>query len=239
MASRYFNQFPGSFRFGLKLIEGAALVGASGAVTAKSFTGGGLSGSSTVTLQNLTTGIYRLQLADPYYRLVHAEIDLIAPTSGTVEVDGQLVVGKPYQILGGTSAVVSVANQPTTSTNYYTLGLYPGLNPTAGQVFVATSGASLVPASSTSLVGQGQFNRVLNTGISHVEILPGVNTTLAPTSASSGVQGAIIQFQTLGATGTSATTLIPTNPTTNTWIRWNLWLDNSNRVLFNEASTSN
>ena len=181
MASRQFNQFTSSLRFGLKFLEGAAKVGASGQIVANSFTGGGISATSTLTLVNIGTGLYRLQVQDPYVRCVSADIKIASPTSGsTIAVDGNLVVGQPYQILGGTSAVPAV--QPTTSTNWYTLGLYPGLNPAAGEAFVATSGASNVPGSSTSQVGQGQVARIITSGVASVEILPGINTTLAPTN---------------------------------------------------------
>lgn len=249
MASRYFNQFMSTLRFGLRFVEGTFQIGASGGVVANSFTGGGISASSNVTVQKLATGIYRLQLQDPYFRLVGVHLDPIAPTSvyssasSAYVTDGNLIVGVPYQIVGGTSANNSqypssgqAPLQPSTSTNWYQLGLYPGVNPAIGQTFVATSGGSQVPGSSAALGGQGQVARVITTGITALEILPGINTQLSPTSASSGVQGTVILFQVIGG---ASSALVPVNPPQNTWIRYNLFLDNSSRLQYNEASTSN
>lgn len=233
MASRNFNQFTASLRFGLKFLEGSFKVGASGAVVANSFTGGGITASSTVTVQKLGTGLYSLQLADPYYRLVGAHFTMYSPTSAGIVTDGNLVVGQPYQIVGGTSGTVGSTIQPSTSTNYYTLGLPVGLNPQSGQTFVASSGASNVPGSSSTLVGQGVFLRVKPSNIDKIEMLPGANTTLAPSSASSGVNGSIFLFYTLDSSLNAA------SPTQNSWIRWNMWLDNSTRLLYNESTTAN
>lgn len=231
MASRYFNQFPGSLRFGLKYIEGSAQITTSGAVIANSFVGGGITASSTITLQKLATGYYALQLADPYYRIVGADIRCISPTSSAVS-DGQgIVANVPYQILSGTSGTPS--NMASTATNWYTLGLNKGLNPTPGQTFVATSGASNIPGSSTVAPGNGQVARVLTSGIAVCEVFPGENTMLAPTSAVSSVQGAIINFQTLNSS------LAAASPNSGSTIRWNLWLDNSTRTLYNESTTAN
>ncbi len=237
MASRQFNQFLSSFQVNPVLIEGSFQIGSNGAVVTGSYVGSGITASSTITVQNLGTGLYRLQLADPYSRLLGACFEVVPGPTSTVVSDnsGNIVVGQPYMILGGTSGVAALT--PSTATNWYALGLHPGLNPTVGMVFVATSGGSTLPGSSTMTPGQGLVQQVGVSNIDAIEILPGSNLTLAPTSASSGISGAIVQFQTLRSSSTT-NYQFRFNPSSCT-IRYNLFLRNSSVRGYNESTTAN
>ncbi len=240
MASRLFNQFLNTLNFNPVMIEGSFQIGSTGAPVVSSFTGAGITASSTITVQKLGTGVYMLQLADPYYRIVGWSFMPMPGPSSVVAGDGSgnIVLGRPYQILGGTSAVAS--GTPSTATNWYTLGLNPGLTPQVGQVFVATSGASQTPGSSTLNVGSGLTQALGVTGIDCIEVLPCVNTALAPTSSGvpfNATGGAQLYFQTLAGSSTFNGS-VRINPSSCT-IRYNLTLRNSSRLGYNEASTSN
>lgn len=236
MASRLTNQFINNFKFNSVFLEGSFQIGFNGAVLPGGYVGDGISASSTVTVQNMGTGVFRLQVNDPYYRIVGWDfLQMPGPSSSQVgDNSGNIVVGSPYQILGGTSALAG--SLPSTATNWYTLGLYPGVNPAVGQVFVATSAASQVPGSSASLAGQGLVQAIGTTNISDIEVFPAVNTQLAPTSASSGVQGALLYFQTLRSSSTTNGSF-RFNPSSCT-IRYNLWMVNSSRRGYNESTTA-
>lgn len=231
MASRLFNQFVSSLNFNLCYIEGAFQVGAAGAVVPNSAVGNGLTSSSTLSAQNMGVGLYALRLADDYNRLVGVTFDAMPPLSSSAIPDGSVAtLNVPYQIINA-----------STATNWYTLGLNRALTPAPGVPFVATSGASNIPGSSTSLVGNGTMAAIGVVNFDQIELLPNINQTLSPTSAVSGVGGAQILFQTTlssSATGTAGAR-VRVNPSSGTWIRYNLFLRNSSRGGYNESSSTN
>jgi hypothetical protein len=238
MASRQFNQFLNTLNVNPVFIEGSFQLGSTGQVVANSFSGAGITASSTITVQKLGLGYYMLQLADPYNRIVGWNFMTMPGPSSTIANDGNgnITAGRAYQILGGTTAVAS--GVPSTATNWYQLGLNPGLTPQVGQVFVASSGGSTTPGG--LVVGQGLVQAIGTTNIDSIEVLPCVNTALAPSSAGvpfNATGGSQIYFQTLTGSSTfNGTTRF--NPSSCT-IRYNLFLRNSSRLGYNEASTSN
>lgn len=238
MASRKFNQFLGSLIGETNLIEGSFQLGTTGSVVKNSFVGSGTVASSTITVQKLGKGLYFLQLADPYTRLVGWSFMPMPGPSSVIawDTNNNIVAGTPYQILGGTTAVAS--GTPSTATNWYTLGLNPGLTPQVGQVFIATSGASTVPGGAGP--GQGVVQQLGVSNIDQIEVLPCVNTALWPTSSGvpfNATGGAQIYFQTLAGSSTfnGSVRFDPSSCT----IRYNLWLRNTTVKGYNEATTSN
>lgn len=230
MASRLFNQFIGSGNANLTFIEGSFKVGVDGAVVPNSYTGFGVSASSTVTVQKMGTGVYRLMLADPYNRLVGATFDPMPALASSAIPDGQLpTLGIPYQIVNA-----------STSTNWYTLGVTRNVTPLPGVVFVATSGASNTPGGA-AVVGSGTMAMVGMVPFDSIELLPNINAQLSPTSATSGVGGASIYFQmTLASSASGAGgPRVRVNPTSGMWIRYGLFLRNSSLKNYNESSSTN
>lgn len=237
MASRYFNQFVSTLNFNPVYLEGSFQIGASGAVQPGSVVGSGMPASSTLSVQKKGTGIYEIQLDDPYSRFLGASFTMLPQLSGQAVVDGAggttgIIIGKAYQIVTA-----------STSTNWYTLGLPTNLNPTIGMPFVATSGASNVPASSVALVGSGTMAPIGVCSFDHIEVLPDVNLELAPTSGvimdnGPGMiqsnNGSILWIQTIKSSSGA-----PVNPSSGTTIRFNLMLRNSSRGGYNESSTAN
>lgn len=240
MASRTFNQFLNTLNFQPVFMEGSFQFGSTGAPVVNSFSGAGITASSTITVQKLGLGYYMLQLADPYNRIVGWNFMPIPGPSSVVSQDngGNIITGRAYQILSGTSAVTS--NIPSTATNWYQLGLNPGLNPQVGQIFIATSGASNTPGSSTQMPGQGLVQAIGTSNLDAVEVLPCVNLPLAPTSSGvpfNATGGAQLYFQTLVSSSTFNGG-VRFNPSSCT-VRYNLILRNSSRGGYNEATTSN
>lgn len=238
MASRLFNQFLNTLNVNPVMIEGSFQLGSTGTPVRNSFVGAGIAASSTITVQKLGLGYYVLQLNDPYNRLVGWNF-MPMPNPSSVMVwdnSSNIVTGRAYQIIGGSSGSPG-AGAPSTATNWYQLGLNPGLDPTPGQVFIATTGGSS-PIGSTE-GGNGVVQLLGTTNIGAIEVLGCVNTMLAPTS--SGVRanatgGSQLYFQTMAPTST-ANGLTRFNPSSCT-IRYNLFLRNSSRLGYNEASTS-
>lgn len=218
MASRYYTQFLYSLlpNKDLVFLEGSFRIGATGAVAPTTASVG--AGSQNVT--KVGTGSYVLQLQDNYSRFVGFDALVFPPTSAAgFTQDGSLTIGTAYQIIFA-----------STSTNWYTLGLPLGLTPTAGQGFVATSGASNGPSGSSGVTaaGNGTVIPVLNTNITGFQVLANPNVSLRSSTA-----GSYITFQTMG---TSA--FIPTNPTSGTVIRYNIMMRNSNLLGKGETSTN-
>jgi len=95
MANRNFrSEYLRSFQTSLVFLEGRFGIGASGAVTASSLTGTGI--SSVTKLQG--TGTYRIVLEDDYNRLLDFSASFLAPLTGSAVTAGSFVVGTTYQI---------------------------------------------------------------------------------------------------------------------------------------------
>lgn len=213
---RIFNQFLFTPNPKLTFLEGSFRIGASGAVAPTTASLG--AGSQNVT--KVGTGSYLLQLQDKYNRVLGVTSTIFPPTSAAGSTtDGSLTVGNAYQILFA-----------STSTNWVTLGLPSGVTATQGQPFVASSGASNGPLGSSGVTaaGNGTVLALINPNISGVQVLPNPNLELMSTTA-----GSYIFMQTMG---TSA--YIPTQPTSGTVIRYNVFLRDSNLLLKGETSTN-
>lgn len=239
MASRLFKQFLYSFNPMLTMIEGSFQIGTGGNVIANSVVGQGMAASSTLAVQQKGGGIYQVTLQDDYYRLVSLNTTIMPPLASRAVPDGSsavLVVGKAYQII-----------DPSTSTNWYTLGLPVGLTPTSGMPFVATSGASNTPGSSAAQVGSGTMALIGTPNINSVSVLPQINLELSPTSgitffptsagggnminytAPVSAPGSYIWLQTYNSSSGQ-----PVAPTSGTIIRYQLFLRNSSQLLAGE-----
>lgn len=216
MASRQFYQFQGSLNPNLVFIEGSFQVGASGAVAPSS----GIVGAGNQVVTKVGTGSYRIQLQDPYNRIVGFNSIVIPPSSAAgATTDGSLTVGSPYQIIF-----------PSTSTKWTDLGLPFGVTPTLGQPFVATSGASAGPLGSSGVTaaGNGTVAAITLSNVQDVQLLPNPNLELQSSTA-----GSYFFIQTMGSSA-----YIPVQPTSGTVIRYNMWLRNSNLLLKGETSTN-
>ena len=247
MASRYFNQFISSLNFNPVYIEGSFKIGANGAVVEASPTGAGIPASSTLSIQQKSTGSYLLQLTDAYTHYLGSSFQIIAPTSGAQFADGSasIIPGKTYAI-AASSALPFVQPGVTlgsTGTNWVTLGLPSDVTPYVGSPFVATSAASQNPGSSTQSVGTGWVSPIFTSGIDHVEMIPSVNLQLYGSSAivfdngpgqTATYYGSNLWFQTIKSSSAA-----PVNANTGTIIRYNLMLRNSSRGGFNESSSAN
>lgn len=238
MASRYFRQFLYTFHNMLTWIEGSFKVGASGQVVPGSYVGAGLPASSTIAVSKVagSTGIYCIRLQDDYNRFLGASFTCIPGPDGAISTDGDgtIILGKPYTIVN-----------PSTGTNWNTLGVPPGIAPVVGLPFVPTSGASNLIGSSTASVGTGTMVLVGKTGVQSIEMLPNVNAALSPTSASSGVGGSYLMFQCLsassgfqGTTGFYSSIQQTVNPTSGCVIRFNLMMRNSSVGAPGESSSA-
>lgn len=229
MASRLTNQFLYSFDPKLSYIEGSFSIAASGAVgvsngvvgllstSGSSYVGRGIAG-----VVKQATGQYQINLTDKWSRFVGGNFDAISPTSAAGSIqDGSIPTGKPYMILF-----------PSTSTNWYTLGLPTGFTPAYGMPFVASSGASNGPSGSSgaTAAGNGTVIPIITSGVTSIEMIPNMNTMLQGNSSSAAT---VLNIQTLG---TSAN--IPASPTSGTVIRFNLFFRDSSLVLNNELPTN-
>lgn len=233
MPSQY-KQFLYSHNGMLTLIEGAFRTGVNGVVVADSVVGTGFVSSSTLAVSRpgAGTGVYQVFLADRFQRLLAFSAFGIAPPSSAETLDGGgIVVGTVYRIIVASSG-----------TNWGTLGLPTGITPSTGIDFVATSGASNMPASSVALVGNGRVARVGTCNFARVEVLNGYNMEMNPTTATINDSGggfgnipvgSVVNFQTV--VGTSGA---PSAPTSGTLIRFHMLLRKSS-VLGQGETPSN
>ncbi len=242
MASRYYKQFLFSSNPGLTLIEGSFRIGVAGAVMANSFVGDGLWASSTVAVRRGGgAGVYQLNFEDPFARVLGMEFDIIpGPSSaGVVDGSGNIILGKPYQIVAVNGSSAGILGG---GTDWYTLGLPTNQRPAPGVIFTPTSGASLASAAMGTGTGIGSGSGVLQligvSGLSHVELLPGYNAMIGGLPASSAVYGSggtnsggSVWFQTrLSSSGA------PVNATCGTTIRFTALLRNSSLLNVNEVA---
>lgn len=236
MASRHYKQFLFSNNVGLTFIEGSFRVGVAGAVVRNSFVGDGLWASSASAVSRASgAGVYQMQFDGNYGRCLGGFFDIIpGPSSaGVRDGSGNIILGKPYQIVNVGS---SGSEEGMLNTDWHQLGVPTNLTPVRGMVFVPSSAQS--NASSAGIgAGSGVLQLLGGTNLSHVEILPGMNTQLAPTSALYGtgqtreVAGATVWIQTrLSSSGA------PVNATCGTTIRFGLFFRNSG--LLNQGETA-
>lgn len=134
----------------------------------------GLVGSGIASLTRLAQGVYALKLEDNYYRFYGLDVTFDAPVTGSNVTAGSFVSGTLYEItaLG--------------STDWTAIGLPSGVTAAVGVSFVATGAGS----------GTGTAKAVGSSGIFVSEVVGDPQLGLAPS-----VQGAVIYFQTLNASG--------------------------------------
>lgn len=158
-----------------------------------------LKGSGIKAITNVATGTYKVQLDDPYMRYLGGNAGLVAPTSGSAVASGSLNPTTVYMI-----AVVG-------TTNWVTAGLPVGVTAAVGATFVCAATAS----------GTGYGIAVGVSGIACVEVVGDPNTTI------NNATDPHFYIQTLGATNSSTTTLIPANPADGSVLGLTMFLRNS------------
>lgn len=166
---------------------------------------------------NPAAGNILVQLAGNYNRFLFSNIGDIGPLSGsTIAVDSTLLtVGQAY-------VIVSVGT--STAADWLALGVPAGVTPAVGVAFIA-----LVTGSGS---GSGLVELSSNSGITKYQGVGDANQSIAPyASPSTSVIGSWVLFQSLAATSSSVTTLIPTAPANGTVIGIQCWLSNSPLLL--------
>lgn len=237
MASRHYKQFLFSNNVGLTFLEGSFKIGVSGAVMADSFVGDSLWASSTLAVRRGggQAPVYQLNFDSNFGRCLGGFFDIIpGPSSaGVRDGSGNILLNRAYQIVTlGTSGTGGMG------TDWHQLGVPANITPAPGVVFVATSGAS---NASTAGIGSGSgvLQLLGNTNLSHVEIMPGMNSQLAPTS---GLFGTGIPAEKAGASLWIQTRLsssaVPVAATCGTTLRFGLFFRNSNLLNENETAGS-
>lgn len=167
---RFRNEFVNSWQTRLVFLEGRFTVGASGAVTALTTQGTGI---SSVTKLG-AAGTYLIKLEDGYNRLLQFGSHFIAPTTGSAVTAGAFSAGVTYQI-------VTVG-----STDYTLIGARSNA---VGVTFVATGVGA----------GTGTALAVGNSAVVSVEVAdPAIDSGL--TSALSSAAGIIVQCKSATAT---------------------------------------
>lgn len=153
MASRYFQQFFFSLNHMPVWLEGSVTIGAAGAVS--SYTGDG-----TKTVVKLATGVYQVNLQDPYYRFLAMSASSSGSTPGAAVAGGAFVPTTLYQI-------VSLGN--TTQAQWEAAGLTAGVPAAVGVPFVATAIGA----------GTGTVKAIVTSGVAYAEVAPNVQQTVS------------------------------------------------------------
>jgi hypothetical protein len=135
----------------LSMVDGAVVIGASGAVSSSS-------GALVYAVVRETTGIYSIQCSQNFNRVIGASFSIYGGVTGSTVNDGSLVVGTPYQI------------QTVGTTSWTSVGLKSGLTAAVGQHFVAGASGG---------AGTGVVKAIGLSGIDSVELMRSENTMLA------------------------------------------------------------
>ena len=169
------------------------------------FTAGGLNAGATNP--NPNSGIIMLQTADTYQRLLQAHTSIISPvgTPSTATVAGSLEL---ITTLG-----------TATLAQWQAVGLPVGVTPAVG--------VSFIPTSTATIGGSATVAPASTSGITCVEGYGDASSNNAVNPALPASQGMYVYFQTLAATSSSTTTLIPTAPADGSVIAIDLYLSNS------------
>lgn len=173
----------------LEMIQGIANIGAAGAVSS-------FSGANVSSVSLLHTGVYKIQLVENYNAWIGSHFQMVSPTTGGPVADGSFVTNTLYQI-----TVVG-------TTNWYAVGLDPGLTPAVGQQFVAT-GAWGAGTGTATAVGQ-----------SGIVVVEACNPAQMLQNSVQG-KGAIMLVQTLNDADALA------NPVNGSAINFQIWMRNS------------
>lgn len=208
MANRTFRQFFYTPHMMPVMLDCNWEIGATGAVTADSVKGPGIS-----SVTRLAAGIYKIQLEDNYNRFYGAWANIQAPVTGAGVALGSITPGLVYQIS-------SLGN--STTANWVTAGVPTGITPALGVVFKAAATSS----------GTGEAKLLGVSGVSAVEILGDTDDQLAPVGA--GSAGGYVVIKCLGATDASTTTLIAKDPAEGSKMYVNIYLSNSSVMVQGE-----
>ena len=107
--------------------------------------------------------------------------------------------------------------------DWHTVGLPLGFTPSVGAAFYATADGG---ATNTT----GRVKAIGVSGVSDLEIM-GISNQLISNSSIAANAGAQVLFQFLGATSSSVTTLIPTNPADSSVVNMSLYFDQSSVTI--------
>jgi hypothetical protein len=182
-------------------------VGSSGAVSA-------LKGPGVSAVTRLAAGIYKIKFQDNYTKFFGFNAKCKAPVTGSNVAATALSAGTVYEI---------TALGTTTTANWVTAGVPAGITPAVGVSFLAAATSS----------GNGTAKAIGVSGVSDFEVVGVSNTTLSPSGSVSYIGGYII-IQCLGATSSSVTTLIPTDPASGSSMFVSIYLGNSSIIVQGE-----
>lgn len=174
------------------------------------------SGSASSSNPNPAVGNIVVQLSDSYKYYFASDYSIQAPLSGTNvaidAVDANLTVGDVY--------VISALGTSTTA-DWVAVGVPAAITPAVGVSFVA--------AATGAGTGTGQVQVPTKSGISAIEVVGDPNV-MVNYYASNGSYPQIL-LQTLAATNSSTTTLIPTAPAQGSIIQLKFLLSNSSVII--------
>lgn len=204
MANRSFTRSMYSLHAMPVALDCNVAIGATGAV-------GTIAGTGISGITRLDVGTYQIKLQDNYNRLYGLDATLQPPLTGSATDPHSETTGHVYQI-------TTVGN-----TDWTTAGVPAGVTPAVGVAFLLAA----QPAT-----GTGRVKTIGVSGIQCVEIVGVTNTTIAPSGAAN--IGALITIQCLGATSSSVTTLIPTDPASGSVLYVQMLLSNSSLVVQGE-----
>jgi len=189
MANRRFNQFFYTFHNKPVQLDVKVPIGATGAVGTL-----GLSSGISSVVRN-AAGIYQINFSDPYNKYIAHSWSIESPNSGS-----SILVASAGTV-SGTSYIITIVGTTTTA-GWQSLGLPVGVTPAVGVAFKATA--------TTTATGTGAVQVQSNSGIVAIEALGIPSLTMYPTGVGAALPYMILQ--TLAATNSSTTTLVPTDP---------------------------
>lgn len=214
MANTRFTQFVGTKHGSPVFLDVRIPIGATGAVG----TLGSGAGISSVTRN--AAGIYQINLLDSYNKYLGLMWSVESPNSGS-----DVLVASAGTVSGTTYVITTVGT--TTTAGWQSLGLGVGITPAVGVAFKATA--------TTTATGTGAVQTQINSGIVAIESLgvPSLSTFVTGVNALTVKPYVIIQ--TLAATNSSTTTLVPTDPVSGCALKLVLYFSNSSNVSKNNG----
>jgi hypothetical protein len=206
MANRRFtSQFNYSLHVMPVTIDCNMAIGASGAVS-------DLKGPGVTSVTRLSAGIFQIKLQDNFARLYTLDASVQSPNSGSPADPNGLTTGTVYRI-------TTVGN-----TDWTTAGVPAGIVPAIGVVYKQAA----APAS-----GTGRAQPIGTSGVHSIEVVGSTDLMLAPAPVSQNI-GGLITIQTLGATSSSDTTPLATDPASGSRLYVRLLLSNSSQTVQGE-----
>lgn len=199
MQTRTSYQFTGSLVPGLQILQGQCAIGNTGAVSA-------VKGNGIVNIVRLAAGVYQILMQQNYNRFLSVHASFNSPVTGSaILINGSSVmtIGTIYQI---TTVGTSTAAQ------WQAAGLPVNMVPTVGQTFAAlTTGSN---------GGTGAVKALAVSSIATVEVAGDPQVMVNQLNPQ-------IIIQTMAATSSSVTTLIPTDPVSGSVLHFAMLLRSS------------